>query len=87
MDIFEANTGKPWHSSEFDEYLPRNSSATSFFAVPWNDTTVDATKTPIGIVPNGSYTIKLTVVKALGDINNPGDIETWTSPVITLARP
>jgi len=38
-------------------------------------------------VPNGQYTITITVVKALGDENNPSDVETWTSPLFTIARP
>ena len=38
-------------------------------------------------VPNGTYRIVITVLKALGDENNPAHVETWTSPVITLARP
>jgi hypothetical protein len=29
----------------------------------------------------------VSVLKALGDENNPADWETWTSPVVTLDRP
>jgi len=87
MEIFEANTGKPWHWLENDEYLPRNSSASSFFLFFWDGTAINARGQTVTTVPNGSYTIKLTIVKALGDIGNPADVETWTSPVITLARP
>jgi len=38
-------------------------------------------------VPNGQYRVRLSVLKALGDATNPADIESWTSPVITVARP
>ena len=38
-------------------------------------------------VPNGRYVAKLSVLKALGDESNPAHWETWTSPVITIARP
>jgi hypothetical protein len=38
-------------------------------------------------VPNGQYVVKITVLKALGDDDNPAHVETWTSPVITIARP
>jgi hypothetical protein len=31
--------------------------------------------------------VKVSVLKALGDPDNPAHWETWTSPVITLARP
>jgi hypothetical protein len=39
------------------------------------------------VVPNGNYVLKLSVLKALGVDGNPADWETWTSPVITIARP
>jgi minor extracellular serine protease Vpr len=71
-----------------EEFLPRNSTATSFFTFTWdgrrqhnngNDNTKE--------VPNGQYRLTLKALKALGDPNNPAHWETWTSPVITLARP
>lgn len=85
LEVFDANTGRAWHRADNEEYLPRNSAATSFFAFTWDGTTVNGKKT--NTVPNGSYVIKMTVVKALGDESNPSDVETWTSPVVTLARP
>ena len=81
-EVFDANTGKSWHKAEDDSFLPRNSTATSFFAIPWNGTTFRGKKTDV--LPNGSYIIKLTIRKALG---SEEDLETWTSPVITIARP
>lgn len=71
-----------------EEFLARNSTPTGFFAFPWdgrrqhnngNDNTKE--------VPNGQYKLTLKALKALGDPNNPAHWETWTSPVITLARP
>lgn len=38
-------------------------------------------------MPNGRYVVKVNVLKALGDEENSADWETWTSPVITIARP
>jgi minor extracellular serine protease Vpr len=38
-------------------------------------------------VPNGTYRIDLSVLKALGDPRNPAHVETWSSPNITIARP
>ena len=32
-------------------------------------------------------TVTVSVLKALGDENNPAHWETWTSPEITIARP
>ncbi len=85
MEIFDANTGKAWHRALELEYFGRNSSATGFFALPWDGTTVNGKK--VNVVPNGQYVIVMKVFKALGDDSNPAHVETFTSPVITIARP
>jgi hypothetical protein len=76
--------------AENETYLPRNSTPEGFFAFVWDGTVINAGN--IYTVPNGQYKIALTVVKALVDLSkpqsiNPGDVERWVSPVITLARP
>jgi hypothetical protein len=38
-------------------------------------------------VPNGMYVLVLSVLRALGDPNNPAHTERWTLPPITLAPP
>ena len=38
-------------------------------------------------VPNGTYMLKLSVLKPLGDPNNASDWETFTTPKFTIARP
>jgi subtilisin family serine protease len=85
MEVFESVSGKAWHRALDTEYFPRNSTATSFFAFAWDGTTRGGNK--LYIVPNGSYVIRLTVVKALGQESDPAHVETWTSPVITINRP
>jgi len=85
MEVVDANTGKDWHRALQIPYLARNSGATSFFTFTWDGSTFAGNKTYA--VPNGQYKIVMTVLKALGDESNPADIETWTSPVITIARP
>jgi hypothetical protein len=85
FEVFDANTGKAWHRALEEQYLPRNSTATGFFAFPWDGTTFSGNK--VYVVPDGQYVIKISVLKALGDDNNPADWETWTSPVITIDRP
>lgn len=85
MEVFDANTGRAWHFADNESYLPRNSTSTGFFEFTWDGTTVNGNRT--NVVPNGQYVVRVTVVKALGDDSNPADVETWTSPVITLARP
>ena len=85
IEEFEAASGKTWHEALELEYVGRNSSATGFFALPWDGVTTAGNKTYT--VPNGNYILKMTVTKALGDEGNPAHTESWTSPVITLARP
>jgi minor extracellular serine protease Vpr len=75
-----------------EEYLPRNSQATSFFEFDWDGTRSQnkdgktrSDRRPV--VPDGTYVLKLSVLKALGDEDNPAHWETFTSPPITLARP
>lgn len=85
FEVFDAGTGRAWHRAIDEEYLPRNSTATSFFAFAWDGTTRNGSR--INVVPNGQYVVRLSVLKALGDENDPAHWETWTSPVITVARP
>ena len=85
LEVFDAASGKAWHRVSDDEYLPRNSTATGFFAFAWDGTTFAGRKGYT--VPNGQYVVKLSVLKALGDEANPAHWETWTSPTITIARP
>ncbi|HSN86364.1 MAG TPA: S8 family serine peptidase [Thermoanaerobaculia bacterium] len=85
LEVFDANTGKSWHRAFSQSYVGRNSGAASFFTLSWDGVTTGGNKTYT--VPNGQYIVKMTVRKALGDSANPAHVETWTSPVITIARP
>jgi minor extracellular serine protease Vpr len=94
VQIFKAD-GTPVHpvfnhATQF-EYLPRNSAATTFFQFTWDGTRSHDNGGGNGdhrkVVPNGTYVLKLTVLKALGDESTAADWETYTSPRITLARP
>jgi minor extracellular serine protease Vpr len=65
-----------------EEYLPRNSTTTGFFAFSW-----DGFVGPAGsqtALPAGTYVMKVTVVKALG---GPTDTETFTFGAVTIAAP
>jgi minor extracellular serine protease Vpr len=37
-------------------------------------------------VPAGTYVVKISALKALGDDDNPADWETVTSPTFTITR-
>jgi minor extracellular serine protease Vpr len=73
------------------EFLGRNSIATTFFEFDWDGTRSQDSGGGNGdhrkAVPNGRYILKLSVLKALGNASNSADWETFTTPPITLARP
>lgn len=97
FDVYDTS-GKYWNRAfpDFD-YFGMNPTSSGFFAFAWDGTTIrgdsrdrrrDDKKDPRTFtVPNGTYVIKLSVLRALGDERNPAHWETWTSPVITVARP
>jgi hypothetical protein len=85
MAVTDANTGKSWHWADNEKYIARNSTGTGFYAIPWDGSTYQGGKSYA--VPSGQYTMSISVLKPLGDPNNPADWETWTSPTITVARP
>jgi minor extracellular serine protease Vpr len=85
VEIFDAATGESRHRAFQLRQIGRNSSATGFFALPWDGFTFHGQH--VDSMPNGSYTMKLSVLKARGDDDNAAHWETWTSPVVTIARP
>ena len=99
MNILHAATRHPvhpvFHRTNVFQYLPRNATDTGFFAFDWDGTRIHSNMTRgrgnqnelFKVVPNGNYVITIRVLKALGNPNNPAHWETWTSPVITIARP
>jgi len=94
IDIYDANGDRPVHpvfSTAIDETLiPRNSALDTFFAWEWDGTrfhSQGAAKVKLKEVPDGDYYFVVTVVKALGDPDNPDHVETWTSPSFTIDRP
>jgi subtilisin family serine protease len=94
LQVFKAN-GSPVHPVfnyvDQEVFLPRNSTATSFFEFDWDGTRSHDNGKGNGdhrkVVPNGTYVLKLSVLKALGNESNAAHWETFTSPPITLARP
>jgi hypothetical protein len=81
-EVSRVSDGKSFGVAFNVKYLARNSTSTAFFAFVWDGI---AAKGPnLSYVPNGVYTVRLTVTKALG---TAAETETWTSPSITVARP
>ncbi|MEK7862125.1 MAG: S8 family serine peptidase, partial [Chloroflexota bacterium] len=85
VEINDAASGRSWHRAFDFAYLPRNAAASGFFALAWDGRTTAGNKTYT--VPDGTYVMKLSVLKALGDEANPAHWETWTSPAFTIDRP
>lgn len=85
MEVFEAASGKSWFRALDLQHFGRNSTAAGFFSIDWDGTTVAGNR--LYTVPNGSYVLRLSVLKALGDAANPADWEAWDSPAFTIARP
>jgi minor extracellular serine protease Vpr len=89
MEVFDAVTGQSFHRVFRDDFEVRNSTATGFFAIPWDGTTAIGAKNGLKVltVPAGTYVLQLSVLKALGDETNPAHWETWTSPAFSITRP
>ncbi len=98
LTVLDAATGEPFTGKgalqrqptfSTEDFLRRNSTSTGFFAWTWDGTL--KRNTPGGEianpVPEGSYKVKVTVLKALGDPSNSAHTETWTSPAFTIDRP
>lgn len=84
-EVLDAQTGRSCGTAFEGRYLPRNSTATSFYAFTWDGSITKGKR--ITEVPNGSYIIRISVLKALGDENNPDHWEIWESPMFTIERP
>ncbi|HEY7290345.1 MAG TPA: S8 family serine peptidase [Vicinamibacterales bacterium] len=87
MEVFDVATGRSLNFADDEKFVGRNSSATSFFALTWDGTTFRRPNGRTKTVPNGTYRIEVSILKALGDPRNPAHFERWTSPDITIARP
>ena len=84
MEARDVRTGRLWNRGFELEHLPRNATPTGFFAF---DALISRGRgAPSQGWPNGTYVIEVSVLKALGDRDNPEHWETWTSPEITISR-
>ncbi len=87
LEVIDVVTGRSLHFADDEDLLGRNSSATSFFGFVWDGTAFRRAGGRPRTVPNGTYRLELTALKALGNPRNPAHTERWTSPDITIARP
>lgn len=85
VTVKDAVSGQSFHRAFNEEYVARNSSAGGFFRFVWDGVSTNGKQTMV--VPNGSYVLEVTALKANGLANNPAHNETWTSIPFTIARP
>lgn len=77
--------GRSFKPFAVEEYLPRNSTSTGFFAWTFDGYTFAGNK--VFTVPDGTYQVKISLLKALGNSGIAADWETWTSPAFVIDRP
>jgi subtilisin family serine protease len=89
MVVVDERTGRPVHPRRniaVDvSHVNRSATSTSFFSYVWDGTVTDS-HGRVKDVRDGDYRLEARALKALGDPDNPDHWETWTSPVITIAR-
>jgi len=86
-EVFDVATGKSLNLADDEDFIPRNRTAAGRFAFPWDGTTFKRVGGKTRVVPNGTYRVELSILKALGDPRNPAHFERSTLPNITIARP
>ena len=90
LEALDAASGKVVGRVSLDEWVTRNSSPTGFFAFTWDGDVFKkdpSRPSQWSSVKNGDYVVRVSVTKALAEKRNKDHVETWTSPVITIARP
>lgn len=88
LEVRDATSGKVVGKVYEDEYLTRNSTPGGFFADTWDGLVYKGKAgSPLSAVPNGQYTVTYWILKANGNQWDYRHWESWTSPVITIARP
>lgn len=81
VEAFDQVSGLPRGLIAQDEYVGRASTPGGFFTYAWDGST------SMGVQPNGTYTLRLSVLKANGNSATPADWEIWNSATVTIARP
>jgi subtilisin family serine protease len=71
-----------------ESYLARNSSTTGFYTFAWDGSRAqDNGNAKTRMLPDGTYRLKMSVLKPLGDPKNDADWESFTTPAFTIDRP
>jgi subtilisin family serine protease len=87
VEVKNASTGRSQQLAFIQQYLPRNSGATTFFAYAFSGQTTSKNGQTTHRVPNGTYVFEIRALKAGGRSNVDAHWETRTSGPFTIARP
>ena len=90
LEVRDATTGRVMGKISDEDYLIRNATPGGAFVYSWDGVTFTGSPSNprnVRAVPNGQYVVTVWVLKALGTDFVPAHWESWTSPVITIARP
>jgi subtilisin family serine protease len=89
VDVLSGLSGRRAYPFFFNvwqwDYHPRNSTVDSFWAEPWDATRLLWNR--MVAMPDGTYQLRMSVLKALGDPDVKEDWEYWTSPPFVIDRP
>jgi minor extracellular serine protease Vpr len=87
VEVVNAATGRAFHLAFDLEYMARNSTSTSFTALPFNGVTTNGAGNRTFVVPDGTYVFRITAAKAGGDPRNAAHWQTLTTAPFTIDRP
>lgn len=83
IEVVDDATDTAWGTFYDAVYFGRNSSPGGYFGFVWDGTRLS----DAAAAPDGTYYLRVSVLKALGDPANPAHWETWDSPAFTVDRP
>jgi subtilisin family serine protease len=87
VEVKQTATGRTWHLAFNLDFLPRNSTATSFFAYPFSGDTTGNNGKRAFKVPDGTYHFVISAAKAGGDPRNAAHWQELTTGSFTIDRP
>jgi minor extracellular serine protease Vpr len=87
VEVRHTATGRMWHLAFNLDYLPRNSTSTSFFAYPFSGDTTGNNGKKTFKVPDGTYHFVISAAKAGGDPRNAAHWQELTTASFTIDRP
>ena len=76
-------SGREWLVME-DSYLPRSEESDHYYQFPWPGTTQAGRSDNTRPVASGTYTLRVEVLRAMGDPENDDHWDSWESPTFEL---